>query len=311
MKYIICLISIVIFSQIFSIYSYAQQYEDVVYLKNGSIIHGIILEQIPGESIKIKTGDNNLFVFKMDEIEKMTREEVVIKKDDTKKVEKDSIIKKDETKKIDKDSIKSKDIKSGLKSDISQNKIKELLADNSITIQPIGLFTLLTNIEYDRALLRSLSMGLKLNIVTFLSRYALQFEGKKKDVDNAESIKSTFSGWGIGTHIRYYPGNRSVEGFFLGGALDGTFAKYDEVKTVKNYNSVTGITDTSQTTVPHKPTVVRLEFEIGNRSKLSNGKDGFVIQWSLGAGAGFWNDGGSGKGVIPLISFGFGIGYAF
>lgn len=51
------------------------QYEDVVYLKNGSIIHGIIIEQTPNESIKIKTDNNNIFVYKMDEIQKMAKEE--------------------------------------------------------------------------------------------------------------------------------------------------------------------------------------------------------------------------------------------
>ena len=48
--------------------------EDVVYLKNGSIIRGIIIEQVPSQSLKIQTRDRNVFVFKMDEIEKMTRE---------------------------------------------------------------------------------------------------------------------------------------------------------------------------------------------------------------------------------------------
>ena len=52
-------------------------YEDVVYLKNGSIIRGTIVEQIPNESIKIQS-DRNLFVFKMDEVLKITKEEVVI-----------------------------------------------------------------------------------------------------------------------------------------------------------------------------------------------------------------------------------------
>lgn len=50
-------------------------YEDVVYLKNGSVIHGIIIEQIPNESIKIKSGQNT-FVFKITEVKKMTKEEV-------------------------------------------------------------------------------------------------------------------------------------------------------------------------------------------------------------------------------------------
>jgi hypothetical protein len=52
----------------------AYPYMDVVYLKNGSIIKGIIVEQYPNVQIKIQTKDGNLFVFKMDEIEKITKE---------------------------------------------------------------------------------------------------------------------------------------------------------------------------------------------------------------------------------------------
>jgi len=48
--------------------------EDVVYLKNGNIIRGTILEQIPGQSLKIRTTDNSMFVFTMEEIEKVARE---------------------------------------------------------------------------------------------------------------------------------------------------------------------------------------------------------------------------------------------
>lgn len=56
-------------------FSYGQNnMEDVVYLKNGSIIRGIIIEQVPNQSIKIQTKDRNVFVFKFDEIEKMTKE---------------------------------------------------------------------------------------------------------------------------------------------------------------------------------------------------------------------------------------------
>jgi hypothetical protein len=55
--------------------SFSQQnYEDVIYLKNYNIIHGMIIEQIPNESIKIKTKDNNVFYFKISEIEKITKE---------------------------------------------------------------------------------------------------------------------------------------------------------------------------------------------------------------------------------------------
>ena len=50
-------------------------YQDVVYLKNGSIIRGIIIEQIPNRSIKIQTADGNIFVYQMSEIEKLAIEQ--------------------------------------------------------------------------------------------------------------------------------------------------------------------------------------------------------------------------------------------
>jgi hypothetical protein len=49
-------------------------YEDVVYLKNGSVIRGIIIEQVPNQSIKIETADRNIFVYRFDEIEKLSKE---------------------------------------------------------------------------------------------------------------------------------------------------------------------------------------------------------------------------------------------
>ena len=51
-------------------------WEEVVYLKNGSIIRGIIIEQIPNKSLKIQTKDRSVFVYSMDEIEKIAKEEI-------------------------------------------------------------------------------------------------------------------------------------------------------------------------------------------------------------------------------------------
>lgn len=52
---------------------------DIVYLKNGSIIKGDILEVVPNETIKIKTSDGSIFVFKMEEVERTGKEEPVTK----------------------------------------------------------------------------------------------------------------------------------------------------------------------------------------------------------------------------------------
>lgn len=53
-----------------------QNYDDVVYLKNGSIIRGLIIEQIPNVSLKIQTKDKSVFVYNMEDVEKMTKEPV-------------------------------------------------------------------------------------------------------------------------------------------------------------------------------------------------------------------------------------------
>jgi len=57
---------------------------DVVYLKNGSIIKGSLVEVTP-QTVKIETRDGNLFVFKMEEVEKITKET------DAKAIEKQAI----------------------------------------------------------------------------------------------------------------------------------------------------------------------------------------------------------------------------
>lgn len=58
-----------------STYVSAQIYTEVVYLKNGSVIKGVIVEQIPNVSLKIKTSDGSLIICNMDDVSKITKEE--------------------------------------------------------------------------------------------------------------------------------------------------------------------------------------------------------------------------------------------
>lgn len=65
---------------LFTTLSFGQtNYQDVVYLKNGSIIRGTIIEQVINKSIKIETADRNVFVYQMNEIDKLTKEAVLKK----------------------------------------------------------------------------------------------------------------------------------------------------------------------------------------------------------------------------------------
>lgn len=50
------------------------EYEGVVYLKNGEIRRGIIIEESPYKQIKIKTKDGNVFLYGYDDVERTTRE---------------------------------------------------------------------------------------------------------------------------------------------------------------------------------------------------------------------------------------------
>jgi hypothetical protein len=50
------------------------KYQDVVYLKKGSVVRGTVLEQIPDKSIKIQTIDGNTTIYQMNEIDKLSKE---------------------------------------------------------------------------------------------------------------------------------------------------------------------------------------------------------------------------------------------
>jgi hypothetical protein len=50
--------------------------QDVVYLKDGSVIHGEIIEQAPNVSVTIQTRDGNVIVCRMDDIAKIARRSV-------------------------------------------------------------------------------------------------------------------------------------------------------------------------------------------------------------------------------------------
>lgn len=73
----------------------SNDYQDVVYLKNGSIIRGIIIEQVPNKQYKIQTIDKSIFVYSMEEVEKIAREEIVNTPDNNNSIKDKNVIKYD------------------------------------------------------------------------------------------------------------------------------------------------------------------------------------------------------------------------
>jgi hypothetical protein len=64
----------------FSVSVYAQtDMEDVVYLKNGGVTRGTIIEFKRDTTLKIQTKERNIFVYTFEEIDKVVREPIVVK----------------------------------------------------------------------------------------------------------------------------------------------------------------------------------------------------------------------------------------
>lgn len=59
-----------------SVCAYSQnKMVEAIHLKNGSVIKGVIIEQIPDKQITIRTSDGSTFVYPMEDISKITKEE--------------------------------------------------------------------------------------------------------------------------------------------------------------------------------------------------------------------------------------------
>jgi len=65
---------LLVVAMILSVCAFAQAKVDVVYLKNGSIIKGLITEQMPPARLTIKTLDGSVFIFTYAQIDRIERE---------------------------------------------------------------------------------------------------------------------------------------------------------------------------------------------------------------------------------------------
>lgn len=68
-RLVISLLALVI-----STVAFATMAQDVVYLKNGSVIKGSVIEMVPNQSIKVQTADGSLFVYQMNEVDRIERD---------------------------------------------------------------------------------------------------------------------------------------------------------------------------------------------------------------------------------------------
>jgi hypothetical protein len=77
--FILCLFEVTGFAQ--------SNTDDVIYLKNGGVTRGVILEIIPEKTVKIQTNSGNVFVYNLSEIEKIVKEKAISKTENNDKPE--------------------------------------------------------------------------------------------------------------------------------------------------------------------------------------------------------------------------------
>lgn len=53
-----------------------KHYQEVIYLKDGTVLSGVIIEQIPNQSVTIQTIDDSVFTYPIDEVERIAKEEI-------------------------------------------------------------------------------------------------------------------------------------------------------------------------------------------------------------------------------------------
>ena len=66
--------------------SIAQNYQEVVHLKDGSIIKGLITEQRPNDYLKIRTSSGKVYTLKMYEVDKITKERITERQSQRKQI---------------------------------------------------------------------------------------------------------------------------------------------------------------------------------------------------------------------------------
>ncbi|MDD6209885.1 MAG: hypothetical protein PUB21_04685 [Bacteroidales bacterium] len=69
-----CLFAIILLLGCIHLSQAKEAMQDIVYLKNGSVIRGVITGLVPDESVKIQTADGSIFVYATDDVAKITRE---------------------------------------------------------------------------------------------------------------------------------------------------------------------------------------------------------------------------------------------
>lgn len=60
---------------------FAQSKSETVYLKNGSVIKGQVVEMTPNKQIKVQTADGSLFVYTMEEVDRVVKDETKTQQD--------------------------------------------------------------------------------------------------------------------------------------------------------------------------------------------------------------------------------------
>jgi len=76
------LLLLILMIALFSVSSLCQERQDIIYMTNGNILKGIIVENVPNDYVKIELEGGSLFTVKYEEIEKFGKGEAQVSTSD-------------------------------------------------------------------------------------------------------------------------------------------------------------------------------------------------------------------------------------
>lgn len=244
-------------------------YQDVVYLKNGGIIRGVIIEQVPNKSIKIEKADRSIFVYLINEIDKITKEQINGKTFDDEEVSQNIL------------PIKKGNILLGgnIGANYTSSKMESINYTNSITTY---LLSFSPNIGY--FFIDNLAIGITTSLEYNWSKsnyYTTGFSNPFWQTSKGDAYTI-----GIGPYAKYYFQNgffTSIEALYLYKYLEDKQTQLENNITADNNQSTYEISPSFgyafflsqkvslETSIKYQYDITDYNFEAGNAKLKNNG----------------------------------------
>ena len=237
-----------------------QNYRDIVHLKNGSVIKGVIIEQVPNEQIKVETSDGSVFVYEIDNIAKISKEKITGSSASWGNNNQDFSLPTAKGKMIVSGSTQLS--YSSMTTEFEYQNMGDESDFNEFSFKPsIGWFVadgfaIGLTIDYesvkqddDEYEYKTSSFLIGPSAIYYFGNTNIKpfiqgeyLFGKNKEDDGSEELEAKMNGWGLGAGVAFFLNKNISLDLGLGYAkISGEYEDYDVEQTIKGFSLHGGI----------------------------------------------------------------------